>query len=165
MPAGEQLKQRATQYAVKFDDQTNLWRILDTYHKGLEALQAHDEIPDDHEAVVVIPMAGMVEVVRMAESLGLLEHMFGGVSEEELNEVQLELNEALTTIVVLQEQLDIERVREFTPIIQTSLEPVAIKAELSEDAQIVSNAIDSITQLASQAQIGKVAGNGRSINS
>jgi hypothetical protein len=157
MAAGENMKQRAVQYAVRLED--NVWRILDSYHPGLSNLDETDVIDDSHEAVTVLPMAAMVEVVRKAESEDILEHMFGGVSEEELNEVQLELEKAETEIGVLKDQLEAERNRP-QPTLDSS--PVVVKAELSEDAQIVSDAINSITQLASQAQIGKVAGNGRS---
>ena len=78
MPAGEQLRQRATQFAVKFDEVSHVWRILDTWDKTLENLQSTDEIPDAHPAMNILPMAAMIEVVRAAESLNVLEHMFGG---------------------------------------------------------------------------------------
>tara|TARA_R100000808_G_scaffold10395_1_gene27627 strand:- start:4062 stop:4541 length:480 start_codon:yes stop_codon:yes gene_type:complete len=158
MPAGEQLRQRTQQFAVKYDEASHIWRILDTWNKSLEALQATDEIPDDHPAMVLLPMAGMIEVVRVAEELNLLEHMFGGVSEDELAEVEERLAASEATVKTLKEQLDLARTSK-----PDSSEPEIVKEALSDQSQVAMAAIHALTQITGQSQIDKVV-NGRTTN-
>ena len=179
MPAGEQLRQRATQFAVKFDEVSHVWRILDTWDKTLENLQSTDEIPDAHPAMNILPMAAMIEVVRAAEALNLLEHMFGGVSEEEFAEVQEKLTVAETTVTTLEEQLELNRTEDIRDLkdiykdaeemkAQTAetihiQEPQITKDPLSDQSQVAIAAIQALTQITGQSQLDKVV-NGRTIN-
>ena len=158
MPAGEQLRQRTQQFAVKYDEVSHIWRILDTWNKSLEALQATDEIPDDHPAMVLLPMAAMIETVRVAEELNLLEHMFGGVSEDELAEVEGRLAASEATVKTLKEQLDLARTSK-----PDSSEPEIVKEALSDQSQVAMAAIHALTQITGQSQIDKVV-NGRTTN-
>ena len=158
MPAGEQLRQRVSQFAVKYDEASHVWRVLDTWDKSLENLQAEDEIPDDHKAMVLLPMAGMIEVVRAAEELNLLEHMFGGVSEEDLSEVQEKLTISEATVSTLKEQLKLAG-KEKSP----SLDSLVVKEQLSDQSQVTLAAINALTQITGQSQIDKVV-NGRTTN-
>jgi len=158
MPAGEQLRQRVSQFAVKYDEASHVWRILDTWDKSLENLQAEDEIPDDHRAMVILPMAGMIEVVRAAEELNLLEHMFGGVSEDDVAEVQEKLTVSEATIKTLKEQLELARTTN-----PESSEPIIVKEQLSDQSQVTLAAINALTTITGQSQIDKVV-NGRTTN-
>ena len=158
MPAGEQLRQRVSQFAVKYDEASHVWRVLDTWDKSLENLQAEDEIPDDHKAMVLLPMAGMIEVVRIAEELNLLEHMFGGVPEEELAAVQEQLAISESTIKTLKEQLELARTTN-----PESSEPIIVKEQLSDQSQVTLAAINALTTITGQSQIDKVV-NGRTTN-
>ena len=158
MPAGEQLRQRVSQFAVKYDEASHVWRVLDTWDKSLENLQAEDEIPDDHKAMVILPMAAMIEVVRSAEELNLLEHMFGGVSEDDVAEVQEKLTVSEATIKTLKEQLELARTKN-----PESSEPIIVKEQLSDQSQVTLAAINALTQITGQSQIDKVV-NGRTTN-
>ena len=158
MPAGEQLRQRVSQFAVKYDEASHVWRVLDTWDKSLENLQAEDEIPDDHKAMVILPMAAMIEVVRSAEELNLLEHMFGGVSEEEVAEVQEKLTISESTVKTLEEQLELARTKN-----PESSEPLIVKEQLSDQSQVTLAAINALTTITGQSQIDKVV-NGRTTN-
>ena len=158
MPAGEQLRQRVSQFAVKYDEASHVWRVLDTWDKSLENLQAEDEIPDDHKAMVILPMAAMIEVVRSAEELNLLEHMFGGVSEEEVAEVQEKLTISESTVKTLEEQLELARTKN-----PESSEPIIVKEQLSDQSQVTLAAINALTTITGQSQIDKVV-NGRTTN-
>jgi len=158
MPAGEQLRQRVSQFAVKYDEGSHVWRILDTWDKSLENLQAEDEIPDEHKAMTILPMAGMIEVVRAAEELNLLEHMFGGVPEEALTEVQEQLSVSEATVRTLKEQLELARTKN-----PESSEPLIVKEQLSDQSQVTLAAINALTQITGQSQIDKVV-NGRTTN-
>jgi len=158
MPAGEQLRQRVSQFAVKYDEASHVWRILDTWDKSLENLQAEDEIPDDHKAMVILPMAGMIEVVRAAEELNLLEHMFGGVSEDDVAEVLEKLTASEATIKTLKEQLELARTTN-----PESSEPIIVKEQLSDQSQVTLAAINALTTITGQSQIDKVV-NGRTTN-
>ena len=158
MPAGEQLRQRVSQFAVKYDEASHVWRVLDTWDKSLENLQAEDEIPDDHKAMVLLPMAAMIEVVRSAEELNLLEHMFGGVSEDDVAEVQEKLTVSEATIKTLKEQLELARTTN-----PESSEPIIVKEQLSDQSQVTLAAINALTTITGQSQIDKVV-NGRTTN-
>ena len=158
MPAGEQLRQRVSQFAVKYDEAGHVWRVLDTWDKSLENLQAEDEIPDDHKAMGLLPMSAMIEVVRAAEELNLLEHMFGGVSEEEVAEVQEKLTISESTVKTLEEQLELARTKN-----PESSEPLIVKEQLSDHSQVTLAAINALTQITGQSQIDKVV-NGRTTN-
>ena len=157
MPAGEQLRQRVSQFAVKYDEASHVWRVLDTWDKSLENLQAEDEIPDNHKAMVLLPMAAMIEVVRSAEELNLLEHMFGGVSEDDVAEVQEKLTVSEATIKTLKEQLELARKN------PESSEPIIVKEQLSDQSQVTLAAINALTTITGQSQIDKVV-NGRTTN-
>ena len=158
MPAGEQLRQRVSQFAVKYDEASHVWRVLDTWDKSLENLQAEDEIPDDHKAMVLLPMAAMIEVVRSAEELNLLEHMFGGVSEDDVAEIQEKLTISESTVKTLEEQLELARTTN-----PESSEPLVVKEQLSDQSQVTLAAINALTQITGQSQIDKVV-NGRTTN-
>ena len=157
MPAGEQLRQRVSQFAVKYDEGSHVWRILDTWDKTLENLQAEDEIPDGHKAMTILPMQGMIEVVRAAEELNLLEHMFGGVSELISSEAR---------VTTLEEQLELNRTDDISELkniykdAETVREPEIIKDPLSDQSQVAIAAIQALTQITGQSQIDKVV-NGR----
>jgi len=158
MPAGEQLRQRVSQFAVKYDEASHVWRVLDTWDKSLENLQAEDEIPDNHKAMVLLPMAAMIEVVRSAEELNLLEHMFGGVSEDDVAEIQEKLTISESTVKTLEEQLELARTTN-----PESSEPLVVKEQLSDQSQVTLAAINALTQITGQSQIDKVV-NGRTTN-
>ena len=158
MPAGEQLRQRVSQFAVKYDEASHVWRVLDTWDKSLENLQAEDEIPDDHKAMVLLPMAAMIEVVRSAEELNLLEHMFGGVSEDDVADIQEKLTISESTVKTLEEQLELARTKN-----PESSEPIIVKEQLSDQSQVTLAAINALTTITGQSQIDKVV-NGRTTN-
>ena len=160
MPAGEQLRQRVQQFAAKFDDTGHVWRVLDTWDKSLESLGAEDEIPDTHQAMTLLPMAAMIEVVRAAEELNLLEHMFGGVPEADLVEVQEQLAVATGKIETLEEQLKLSRA---APAKESEESQVVVREVLSDQSQVTLAAIDALTKITGQSHIDKVA-NGRTIN-
>ena len=167
MPAGEQLRQRVSQFTVKYDEASHVWRILDTWDKTLENLQAEDEIPDGHKAMTVLPMAGMIEVVRSAEELNLLEHMFGGVSEEEVDELKDKLISSEARVEALEEQLELNRTEDISELkniykdAETGRkEPEIVKDPLSDQSQVAIAAIQALTQITGQSQIDKVV-NGR----
>ena len=159
MPAGEQLRQRVQQFVAKFDDAAHVWRVLDTWDKSLESLGAEDEIPDTHQAMTLLPMAAMIEVVRAAEELNLVEHMFGGVPEADLVEAQEQLAVATGKIETLEEQLQFSR----TAPAKNSEESPVVKEVLSDQSQVTLAAIEALTKITGQSHIDKVA-NGRTIN-
>jgi hypothetical protein len=158
MPAGEQLRQRVSQFVAKYDEVSHVWRVLDTWDKSLENLQAEDEIPDDHNAMVLLPMSAMIEVVRAAEELNLLEHMFGGVSDEDAAEIQEKLIVSEAAVETLKEQLKLNHAET-----STSTDYIVSKEALSDQSQVAIAAIDALTKITGQSQIDKVV-NGRTIN-
>ena len=97
--------------------------------------------------------------------------MFGGVSEEEFEEVQEQLTVAEATVSSLKEQLELNRTEDISELkdiykdaetIHTR-EPQIAKDPLSDQSQVAIAAIQALTQITGQSQLDKVV-NGRTIN-
>ena len=61
---GGMLQGRDQQWVATKDDVTNTWRILDTWHSSLKAMDIEDDIPDDSPAVTVITEGAFIALFR-----------------------------------------------------------------------------------------------------
>ncbi|MAH48886.1 hypothetical protein CMI37_23870 [Candidatus Pacearchaeota archaeon] len=68
---GNTLRDRNNQY-VATKDSLGTWRVLDTWHDDLRALDPDGEIPDDSEAVTIITEGAFLALVKEASRLGVL---------------------------------------------------------------------------------------------
>jgi len=68
---GNTLRDRNNQY-VATKDPLGTWRVLDTWHDDLRALDPDGEIPDDSEAVTIITEGAFLALVKEASRLGVL---------------------------------------------------------------------------------------------
>ena len=68
---GNTLRDRNNQY-VATKDTLGTWRVLDTWHDDLRALDPDGEIPDDSEAVTIISEGAFLALVKEAARLGVL---------------------------------------------------------------------------------------------
>lgn len=91
---GSTLKNYDQRYTVRMDATTNTWRILDMWHPALRTLSPDDDIPDDSEAVILVPDGAFIELVKEATKLGYLQNATvspsGGILPEELEIVRNE---------------------------------------------------------------------------
>ena len=89
MTIGNSLRERDVQYIAVKDETTHTWRILDTWHDALKALDPEDDVPDDNEAVTILTEGGFISLVREATRLGVLQNAnLGGVAEADTIETQ-----------------------------------------------------------------------------
>ena len=68
---GNTLRDRNNQY-VATKDTLGTWRVLDTWHDDLRALDPDGEIPDDSDAVTIITEGAFLSLVKEASRLGVL---------------------------------------------------------------------------------------------
>ena len=68
---GNTLRDRNNQY-VATKDSLGTWRVLDTWHDDLRALDPDGEIRDDSEAVTIITEGAFLALVKEASRLGVL---------------------------------------------------------------------------------------------
>jgi len=68
---GNTLRDRNNQY-VATKDPLGTWRVLDTWHDDLRALDPDGEIPDDSVAVTIITEGAFLALVKEASRLGVL---------------------------------------------------------------------------------------------
>ena len=100
---GGMLQGRDQQWVATKDDVTNTWRILDTRHSSLNAMEIEDAIADDSPAVTVITEGAFIALFREAARLGVVENASFGADNETY---ELELQDRETTIRELRNQLD-----------------------------------------------------------
>jgi len=100
---GGMLQGRDQQWVATKDDVTNTWRILDTWHSSLKAMDIEDDIPDDSPAVTVITEGAFIALFREAARLGVVENASFGADNETY---ELELQDREATIRELRNQLD-----------------------------------------------------------
>jgi len=97
---GNTLRDRNNQY-VATKDSAGTWRILDTWHDELRALDPDGEIPDDSEAVILVTEGGFLALVKEAARLGVL----ANAAFTEQTDMDKELLEKESEILDLREKL------------------------------------------------------------
>ena len=80
---GGMLQGREQQWVASKDETTNTWRILNTWHESLKALDMEEDIPDDSPAVTVVTEGAFIALIKEAARLGVIENAsFGGNADE-----------------------------------------------------------------------------------
>ena len=97
------LQGRDQQWASTKDEVTNTWRILDTWHSSLKAMDVEDDIPDDSPAVTIITEGAFISLFREAARLGVLENASFGT---DTGTYELELQDREAVIKELRAQLE-----------------------------------------------------------
>jgi|TARA_R110000824_G_scaffold16546_2_gene68551 hypothetical protein len=97
---GNTLRDRNNQY-VATKDSTGTWRVLDTWHDDLRALDPDGEIPDDSDAVTLISEGAFLALVKEAARLGVL----ANAAFTEQTDMDKELLEKESEILDLREKL------------------------------------------------------------
>ncbi len=124
---GSMLQGRDQQWVATKDEVTNTWRILNTWHDSLKAMNVDDDIPDDSPAVTIITEAAFIALFREAARLGVLENASFGTDTETY---ELELQDREATIRELRTQLEQKpSVVETKPVLSESK---AFKLEIAD---------------------------------
>ena len=124
---GSMLQGRDQQWVATKDEVTNTWRILNTWHDSLKAMNVADDIPDDSPAVTIITEAAFIALFREAARLGVLENASFGTDTETY---ELELQDREATIRELRTQLEQKpSVVETKPVLSESK---AFKLEIAD---------------------------------
>ena len=100
---GGMLQGRDQQWASTKDEVTNTWRILDTWHSSLKAMDVEDDIPDDSPAVTIITEGAFISLFREAARLGVLENASFGT---DTGTYELELQDREAVIKELRAKLE-----------------------------------------------------------
>jgi hypothetical protein len=97
---GNTLRDGNNQY-VATKDAAGTWRVLDTWHDDLRALDPDGEIPDDSDAVTLITEGAFLGLVKEAARLGVL----ANAAFTEQTDMDKELLEKESEILDLREKL------------------------------------------------------------
>ena len=141
---GGMLQGRDQQWVATKDEVTNTWRILDTWHSSLKAMDIEDDIPDDSPAVTVITEGAFIALFTEAARLGVVENASFGADNETY---ELELQDREATIRELRNQLDQK---------QTVIET---KPALSESKAFKLEIADRMMKLAGLAEVSDITSN------
>lgn len=142
MQIGSLLKQREQQYVAHRDD-NGTWRILNTWHKSLEGLDpVHDDIPDNHPAVILLTEGGFLALMKEAISSGMLEGIDSGRDQEtlELQKTKDALAESEKELLQARKEIDVQ-----TDMIGRLKENNGV---FSESFQLKKEALDTFKKMA-----------------
>ena len=91
------------QQYVALKDETNTWRVLNTWHNDLKLLDADSDIPDDSEAVTVLSEGQFIALIKEAAVQGVLSNATFTNNTDELDS---KIEEQSKTISDLKLQLE-----------------------------------------------------------
>ena len=87
---GNMLRERDQQYVATRDENTNTWRILDSWSDDLKELDVDDDISDDSSAVKILSEGEFISLIKEAGRLGILANATFGTGEAEMEAEILE---------------------------------------------------------------------------
>ncbi len=139
---GSTLGQYDEKYTV-VKDGAGTWRILDKWHPDLKRMSPDDDVPDDSEAVLLVPDGAFVALVKEATKLGYLSNATLGPSGVSTEEVEALRNE--------RDQLKVENAT-----IAAMLEAEKKTVSQSEPFQLKNKIVDSLLKLAVSEDISSL---------
>ena len=146
MVLGNMMNESGQQYVAVKDD-TNTWRILDTWHADLKMLNADDDIPDDSPAVVALSEGQFIALIKEAGSAGILENANFG-SNAETSELEYAIDTRDAKIEELEEKLN--NLTEEKQVVEKA-------ASRSEEFELKEKAMDNILKLVSMQDMTKLS--------
>jgi hypothetical protein len=146
MVLGNMMNESGQQY-VAIKDDTNTWRILDTWHADLKMLNADDDIPDDSPAVVALSEGQFIALIKEAGSAGILENANFG-SNAETSELEYAIDTRDAKIEELEEKLN--NLTEEKQVVEKA-------ASRSEEFELKEKAMDNILKLVSMQDMTKLS--------
>ena len=141
---GNLLQGREQQYVAQKEDKTRTWRVLDTWHDSLKALQVEDEIPDDSPAITILTEGAFMALVKEAARLGILENATFGTGEAEFEAALLDKNQEVQALreEMLNKDLEIEKLQK--------------RINSTEDYVLKERAMESILKLAAMSDVSNL---------
>jgi hypothetical protein len=146
MVIGNMLSDSGQQYVALKDD-TNTWRILDTWHADLKTMDAEEDIPDDSPAVVTLSEGQFIALIKEAGSRGVLENANFG-SDIDTSELEYEIETKTIKIQELEEQ--IKNLTKEKNVVERA-------ASRSEEFELKEKAMDNILKLVSMQDMTKLS--------
>ena len=146
MVIGNMLSDSGQQYVALKDD-TNTWRILDTWHADLKTMDAEEDIPDDSPAVVTLSEGQFIALIKEAGSRGVLENANFG-SDIDTSELEYEIETKAIKIQELEEQ--IKNLTKEKNVVERA-------ASRSEEFELKEKAMDNILKLVSMQDMTKLS--------
>ena len=146
MVLGNMMNENGQQY-VAIKDDTNTWRILDTWHADLKMLNADDDIPDDSPAVVALSEGQFIALIKEAGSAGILENANFG-SNADTSELEYAIDTRDAKIEELEEKL--KNLTEEKQVVEKA-------ASRSEEFELKEKAMDNILKLVSMQDMTKLS--------
>tara|TARA_R100000808_G_scaffold23188_1_gene51207 strand:- start:26 stop:472 length:447 start_codon:yes stop_codon:yes gene_type:complete len=146
MVLGNMMNENGQQY-VAIKDDTNTWRILDTWHADLKMLNADDDIPDDSPAVVALSEGQFIALIKEAGSAGILENVNFG-SNADTSELEYAIDTRDAKIEELEEKLN--NLTEEKQVVEKA-------ASRSEEFELKEKAMDNILKLVSMQDMTKLS--------
>ena len=146
MVLGNMMNESGQQYVAVKDD-TNTWRILDTWHADLKMLNADDDIPDDSPAVVALSEGQFIALIKEAGSAGILENANFG-SNADTSELEYAIDTRDAKIEELEEKLN--NLTEEKQVVEKA-------ASRSEEFELKEKAMDNILKLVSMQDMTKLS--------
>jgi hypothetical protein len=146
---GNMLRDREVQYVAAKDELTNTWRILDTWHDDLKALQPEDEIDDETEAVKILTEGEFIAIIREASRTGVLANANFGTGEAEYE------------ATILERDQEIQRLNERILLLEEDKSQVIRDVTHSEDYELKEKAMQSILKLVSMQDMTNLGRNNK----
>ena len=144
---GNMLQGREQQYVASKDDKTQTWRVLDTWHEALKAMQVEDEIPDECPAITILTEGAFIALVKEAARMGILENATFGTGEAE--------HEA----ALLDKSQEVQKLREEMLTKDLEIEKLQKRINSTEDYVLKERAMESILKLAAMSDVSNLTTN------
>ena len=141
---GNMLRDRDQQYIAHRDETTHTWRVLDTWHDDLKALQPEDEIDDETEAVKILTEGEFIAIIREASRTGVLANANFGTGEAEYE------------ATILERDQEIQRLNERILLLEEDKSQVIRDVSHSEDYELKEKAMDNILKLVSLQDVSNL---------
>jgi len=144
MSIGNMLSTNDVRY-VAIQDQTKVWRILDTWHDDIKRLDPDSDIPDDSPAVNVITDGEVVALLKEAAAQGMLENATFGAGEAELESV------------ILDRDKEIQELHEKILRLEERKSEVVRSTPHTEEYELKERAMDNILRLVSMQDMSNLS--------
>ena len=144
MTIGNMLASNEARY-VAVQDETKVWRILDTWHADIKNLNADSDIPDESPAVNIITDGEAVALIKGAAAQGMLENATFGAGESELE------------ADILDRDAEIQQLKSKILNIEEDKSQVIRNSSHTEDYQLKEKAMENILKLVSMQDMSNLS--------
>tara|TARA_B100000749_G_C18384415_1_gene447465 strand:- start:614 stop:1060 length:447 start_codon:yes stop_codon:yes gene_type:complete len=141
---GNMLQGREQQYVASKDAKTQTWRVLDTWHETLKAMQVEDEIPDECPAITILTEGAFIALVKEAARMGILENATFGTGEAEQEAALLDKSQ------------EVQKLREEMLTKDLEIEKLQKRINSTEDYVLKERAMESILKLAAMSDVSNL---------